>query len=135
MAGEFRLEDVFVEARVSAGLAPEELASRMGTTKAVITRLENGWLCFPQAAHFGVSQRLPEPVCASVSSVNRMALMTGNPTLDPETATAELGRLWDEGLASGAPADGAAVFHRIGCRLAATVPGWPEAPAPVQEAR
>jgi len=44
MAGEFRLEDAFVEARVNAGLTQEELASRMGTTKAVITRLENGRL-------------------------------------------------------------------------------------------
>lgn len=40
--GEFSLASAMIEARSHAGLTQEELARRMGTTQAVIARLESG---------------------------------------------------------------------------------------------
>ena len=39
---EFSLASAMIEARTHAGLTQEELARRMGTTQAVIARLESG---------------------------------------------------------------------------------------------
>jgi transcriptional regulator with XRE-family HTH domain len=39
---EFRLASEFIAARARADLTQEELASRMGTTRTVISRLESG---------------------------------------------------------------------------------------------
>lgn len=39
---EFALASALIEARASAGLTQEEVAQRMGTTQAVIARLESG---------------------------------------------------------------------------------------------
>lgn len=39
---EFALADVFIRARAQADLTQEQVAERMGTTQAVIARLESG---------------------------------------------------------------------------------------------
>jgi len=41
---EFALAEAFIEARSRAGLTQEDLARRMGTTRAVVARLESGRL-------------------------------------------------------------------------------------------
>lgn len=42
LEGEFALVGALIEARASAGLTQEQVAQRMGTTQAVIARLEGG---------------------------------------------------------------------------------------------
>jgi ribosome-binding protein aMBF1 (putative translation factor) len=39
---EFALAEAFIDARAHAGLTQQQLAQRMGTTQAVIARLESG---------------------------------------------------------------------------------------------
>lgn len=39
---EFTLADAFIRARAAAGLTQEQVAERMGTTQAVVARLESG---------------------------------------------------------------------------------------------
>ena len=42
LAGEFALARTFIAARTRAGMTQAEVAKRMGTTQAVIARLESG---------------------------------------------------------------------------------------------
>lgn len=50
-----------------------------------------------------------------------MPLSDMPPTIPHPKTLPDLGRLWDEGIASGAPADGEAAFARIALRLAAAI--------------
>lgn len=65
---EFALVAALIEARAKADMTQEQVAAAMGTTQAVVARLEGGAAAGPRHARWSGSPRRPAPSCGSASN-------------------------------------------------------------------